>query len=73
MLESKRPKKFNAISVVLEESDAETFRKLCRITGVSFTEAVRTAVREFIPVLRKQANEVIAEEYSRLEVAEPND
>lgn len=70
MLESKRPKKFNAISVVLEESDAETFRKLCRITGVSFTEAVRTAVCEFIPVLRKRANEIIAEEYSRLEETE---
>lgn len=70
MLESKRPKKFNAISVVLEESDAETFRKLCRITGVSFTDAVRTAVREFIPVLRKRANEIIAEEYNRLEVTE---
>lgn len=73
MLESKRPKNFNSMTVVFEESDAETLRKLCRITGVSFTEAIRTAVSEFIPVLRKRANEVIAEEYSRIDVAEPND
>lgn len=70
MLEEKKLKKFNSISVVLEDADAETFRKLCRITGVSITDAVRTAVREFIPVLRKRANEVIAEEYSRIEVSE---
>lgn len=70
MLESKRQKRINAISVVFEEDDAENLRKLCRITGVSLTEAVRTAVREFIPVLRKRANEVITEEYSRLEVTE---
>ena len=70
MLEEKKLKKFKSISVVLEDADAETFRKLCRITGVSLTDAVRTAVREFIPVLRKRANEVIAEEYSRLEVSE---
>ena len=70
MLECKRQKRINAISVVFEEDDAETLRKLCRITGVSLTEAIRTAVREFIPVLRKRANEVIAEEYSRLEVSE---
>ena len=70
MLESKRPKRINSISVVLEDSDAETFRKLCHITGVSLTDAVRTAVREFIPVLRKRANEIIAEEYSRLDVTE---
>ena len=70
MLESKRPKNFNSMTVVFEESDAETLRKLCRITGVSFTEAIRTAVHEFIPVLRKRANEVIAEEYSRIEVSE---
>lgn len=70
MLEEKKLKKFNSISVVLEDADAETFRKLCRISGVSITDAVRTAVREFIPVLRKRANEVIAEEYSRLEVSE---
>lgn len=73
MLEGKRPKRINAISVVLEDADAETFRKLCRITGVSLTDAVRTAVREFIPVLRKRANEVIAEEYSRIDVVESND
>ena len=72
MLENKKPKKFNAITVVFEEADAESLRKLCRITGVSFTDAIRTAVREFLPVLRKRANEVIAE-YSRTEVAEPND
>ena len=70
MLESKTLKKFNSISVVLEDADAESLRKLCRITGVSLTDAVRTAVHEFIPVLRKRANEVIAEEYSRLEVSE---
>lgn len=70
MLEEKKLKKFNSISVVLEDADAETFRKLCRITGVSITDAVRTAVHEFIPVLRKRANEVIAEEYSRIEVSE---
>lgn len=70
MLEGKRQKRINAISVVFEEDDAESLRKLCRITGVSLTEAIRTAVREFIPVLRKRANEVIAEEYSRLEVSE---
>lgn len=70
MLEGKRQKRINAISVVFEEDDAETFRKLCRIAGVSLTEAIRTAVHEFIPVLRKRANEVIAEEYSRLEVSE---
>ena len=70
MLEEKKLKKFNSISVVLEDADAETFRKLCRITGVSITDVVRTAIREFIPVLRKRANEVIAEEYSRLEVSE---
>ena len=70
MLEEKKLKKFNSISVVLEDADAETFRKLCRITGVSITDAVRTAIREFIPVLRKRANEVIAEEYSRLEITE---
>lgn len=70
MLESKTPKRINSISVVFEEADAETLRKLCRITGVSLTDAIRTAVREFIPVLRKRANEVIAEEYSRLEVTE---
>lgn len=69
MLESKTLKKFNSISVVLEDADAEAFRKLCRISGVSITDAVRTAVREFIPVLRKRANEVIAEEYSRMEVS----
>ena len=73
MLESKRPKHFNSMTVVFEESDAETLRKLCRITGVSFTEAIRTAVREFIPVLRERANGVIAEEYSRIGVTEPND
>lgn len=67
MLEEKKLKKFNSISVVLEDDDAETFRKLCRISGVSITDAVRTAIREFFPVLRKRANEVIAEEYSRLE------
>lgn len=70
MLEEKKLKKFNSISVVLEDDDAETFRKLCRISGVSITDAVRTAIREFFPVLRKRANEVIAEEYSRLEVTE---
>ena len=70
MLEEKKLKKFNSISVVLEDDDAETFRKLCRITGVSITDAVRIAIRELIPVLRKRANEVIAEEYSRLEVTE---
>lgn len=70
MLEEKKLKKFNSISVVLEDDDAETFRKLCRISGVSITDAVRTAIREFFPVLRKMANEVIAEEYSRLEVSE---
>ena len=70
MLEEKKLKKFNSISVVLEDADAEAFRKLCRISGVSITDAVRTAVREFIPVLRKRANEVIAEEYSHLEVSE---
>lgn len=70
MLEEKKLKKFNSISVVLEDDDAETFRKLCRITGVSITDAVRIAIRELIPVLRKRANEVIAEEYSRLEVSE---
>ena len=70
MLESKTLKKFNSISVVLEDADAETFRKLCRITGVTITDAVRTAIHEFIPVLRKRANEVIAEEYSRIEVSE---
>ena len=70
MLEEKKLKKFNSISVVLEDADAETFRKLCRITGVSITDVVRTAIHEFIPVLRKRANEVIAEEYSRLEVSE---
>ena len=70
MLAEKKLKKFNSISVVLEDADAETFRKLCRITGVSITDAVRTAVHEFIPVLRKRANEVIAEEYSRIEVSE---
>ena len=70
MLEEKNLKKFNSISVVLEDDDAETFRKLCRISGVSLTEAIRIAVSEFIPVLRKRANEVIAEEYSRLEVSE---
>ena len=69
MLEEKKLKKFNSISVVLEDDDAETFRKLCRISGVSITDAVRTAIREFFPVLRKMANEVIAEEYSRLEVS----
>ena len=69
MLEEKKLKKFNSISVVLEDDDAETFRKLCRISGVSITDAVRTAIREFFPVLRKRANEVIAEEYSRLEVS----
>ena len=73
MLESKKPKKFNSITVVFEEADAESLRKLCRITGVSFTDAIRTAVHECLPVLRKRANEVIAEEYSRIEVAEPND
>ena len=73
MLESKKPKKFNSITVVFEEADAESLRKLCRITGVSFTDAIRTAVHEFLPALRKRANEVIAEEYSRIEVAEPND
>ena len=73
MLENKKPKKFNSITVVFEEADAESLRKLCRITGVSFTDAIRTAVHEFLPVLRKRANEVIAEEYSRIEVAEPND
>ena len=73
MLESKKAKKFNSITVVFEEADAESLRKLCRITGVSFTDAIRTAVHEFLPVLRKRANEVIAEEYSRIEVAEPND
>ena len=72
MLKNKKPKKFNSITVVFEEADAESLRKLCRITGVSFTDAIRTAVHEFLPVLRKRANEVIAE-YSRLEVAEPND
>lgn len=72
MLENKKPKKFNSITVVFEEADAESLRKLCRITGVSFTDAIRTAVHEFLPVLRKRANEVIAE-YSRIEVAEPND
>ena len=70
MLEEKKLKKFNSISVVLEDADAETFRKLCRITGVSITDAVRTAVRDFLPVLRKRANEVIAEEYSRIEVSD---
>lgn len=70
MLESKRPKNFNSITVVFEDADAESLRKLSRITGVSLTEAIRTAVREFIPVLRKRANEVIAEEYSRIEVSE---
>ena len=70
MLEEKKLKKFNSISVVLEDDDAETFRKLCRISGVSITDAVRTAVHDFLPVLRKRANEVIAEEYSRLEVSE---
>lgn len=70
MLEEKKLKKFNSISVVLEDADAEQFRKLCRITGVSITDVVRTAIHEFIPVLRKRANEVIAEEYSRLEVSE---
>ena len=70
MLEEKKLKKFNSISVVLEDDDAETFRKLCRISGVSITDAVRTAIREFFPVLRKRASEVIAEEYSRLEVSE---
>lgn len=70
MLEEKKLKKFNSISVVLEDADAETFRKLCRISGVSITDAVRTAIREFIPALRKRANEVIAEEYSRLDVSE---
>lgn len=70
MLEEKKLKKFNSISVVLEDDDAETFRKLCRISGVSITDAVRTAIREFFPVLRKRANEVIAEEYSRLEGSE---
>ena len=70
MLEGKRQKRINAISVVLEEDEAKNLRKLCHLTGVSLTDAVRTAVREFIPVLRKRANEVIAEEYSRLEVSE---
>ena len=70
MLEEKKLKKFNSISVVLEDDDAETFRKLCRISGVSITDAVRTAIREFFPVLRERANKVIAEEYSRLEVSE---
>lgn len=70
MLESKTLKKFNSVSVVFEDADAETFRKLCRITGVSLTDAIRTAVHEFLPVLRKRANEIIAEEYSRLEVSE---
>ena len=70
MLEEKKLKKFNSISVVLEDDDAETFRKLCRISGVSITDAVRTAVHEFLPVLRKRANGVIAEEYSRMEVSE---
>lgn len=70
MLESKRPKNFNSITVVFEDADAESLRKLSRITGVSLTEAIRTAVREFIPVLRKRANEVIAEEYSRIDVSE---
>ena len=73
MLESKKPKKFNSITVVFDEAEAESLRKLCRITGVSFTDAIRTAVHEFLPRLRKQAKEVIAEEYSRLEVAEPNE
>ena len=73
MLESKRPKRINAISVVFEEDDAESLRKLCRIAGVSLTEAIRIAVSEFIPVLRKRANEVIAEEYSRIDVVESND
>lgn len=70
MLESKKPKKFNSITVVFDEAEAESLRKLCRITGVSFTDAIRTAVHEFLPSLRKRANEVIAEEYSRLEVTE---
>lgn len=70
MLESKTPKKFNSISVVFEDADAESLRKLCRITGVSLTDAIRTAVHEFLPVLRKRANEIIAEEYRRLEVTE---
>ena len=70
MLEGKKLKKFNSISVVLEDDDAEEFRKLCRISGVSITDAVRIAIRDLIPVLRKRANEVIAEEYSRLEVSE---
>ena len=70
MLESKKPKKFNSMTVVFEEADAESLRKLCRITGVSFTDAIRTAVHEFRPRLRKRANDVIAEEYSRLEVTE---
>ena len=73
MLESKKPKKFNSITVVFDEAEAESLRKLCRITGVSFTDAIRTAVHEFLPVLRKRAKEVIAEEYSRIEVTEPND
>ena len=70
MLEEKKLKKFNSISVVLEDDDAEAFRKLCRISGVSITDAIRTAVHDFLPVLRKRANEIIAEEYSRLEVSE---
>lgn len=70
MLESKTPKRINSISVVFEEDEAESLRKLCRITGVSLTDAIRTAVHDFLPVLRKRANEIIAEEYSRLEVSE---
>ena len=62
MLESKAPKKFNSMTVVFEEAEAEVLRKLCRIAGVSFTDAIRTAVHEYMPVLRKRANEVIAEE-----------
>ena len=70
MLESKTPKQFNTMTVVFEDDDAESLRKLCRITGVSLTDAIRTAVHDFLPVLRKRANEIIAEEYSRLEVSE---
>lgn len=45
----------NTITAVLPNEMASEFRDLCLRTGITQTNAIRFAVREFLPKLRKQA------------------
>lgn len=45
------------ITVAMPIEDARLFRKLCRETGLSITNATRRAIRAYIPAMQKMAKE----------------